>query len=105
MRLPEPTLPGFPPVLQKAIPLQVGEPRADHPTLWSTALVVSSSRDPLLPVLVSLHYRSLQPPLDQMQHVPLHHSASHGLEQFAVGDGVKVFGQVGVYYLGVAGLE
>ena len=50
VRVPEPTLPGFPPVLQKAIPIQVGEQRADDPTLWSTALVVSSSRDPLLPV-------------------------------------------------------
>src|SRR5260370_11225553 len=116
---------GDPPVLQKAIHIDVGKQWADHPTgpeaqtLWcpypltrSAVLFASGQWSPTgvllascpMPpsLLIPLLCRNLQPHLDQMQHVPIDDSPSHTLQQLGVRNVVKAFGQIRVDYLGVA---
>src|SRR5260370_102795 len=93
---------GDPPVLQKAIHIDVGKQWADHPTLRSPTGVLLASCPMPPSLLIPLLCRNLQPHLDQMQHVPIDDSPSHTLQQFGVRNVVKVFGQIRVDYLGVA---
>jgi site-specific DNA recombinase len=52
--------------------------------------------------LISLLDGRLQPHLEEVKHVPVHHAAGDTLQQLLVRDGVEVFRQVGVDHLGVS---
>src|SRR5271166_5613619 len=54
------------------------------------------------PVAVPLLDRSLQPHLDQMQHMPVDDAPGHRFEEVRMRDRVEIFRQVGVNHVGVA---
>src|SRR5215813_11216143 len=70
---------GVPPTLQQTVHVQVGEHRAGHPSLRCSTVAAFPSRQPTLPVLVSLLDRGLQPHFDQTQHIPIDDATSHTL--------------------------
>jgi len=73
-----------------------------NPTLRSAAGAVLPARHAPLPLLVPLFDRGFEPHLNQMQHRPIDNPPSHALKQCAVWNGIEVFGQIRVNYIGVA---
>src|SRR4051812_14890592 len=67
----------------------------------SDAYVLPARHAPV-PVLVPLFNRGFQPHLDQMQHLPIDNPPSYTPKQCAVRNGIEVFGQICVNYIGVA---
>src|SRR5579875_3367229 len=96
---------GDSPVLQEPIHVEVGEQGAGNPALRSSTAALSTSRHSPIPFLIPLLDRSFQPPLDQTQHVPIDDSLRHRMHQWAVGNGIEVFGQIRVDHIGVAFAE
>jgi hypothetical protein len=64
--------------------LTIGQQRADHSSLWSAAIVVLASAQPLLPLLVPFLDRHLQPHLQQMQQVLIDDFPRHTLHQLGM---------------------
>src|SRR5215470_7946812 len=93
---------GVPPTLQQTVHVQVGEHRAGNASLRCPAAAILPSRQPTLPVLISLLDWGLQPHLDQTQHIPIDDPTSHTLQKLTMWNGVKVLGQISVDYIGVA---
>src|SRR5271165_7213553 len=90
------------PMLQEAVHVDVGEQGARDPALRRAALAGLAAAHAPRPVAVPPLDRSLQPHLDQMQHMPVDDAPGHRFEEVRMRDRVEIFRQIGVYHVGVA---
>ena len=67
------------------------------------AIGFSAAYGLLHPVVVFAYDRDFEPLLDEVQNAPIHNVLGHHVHQLGVRDAVKVFRQVGIDDLGVAG--
>lgn len=82
--------------------VDVGEQGADDAALRRPPRTALSTRHAPPAPLISLLDGRLQPHLEEMQHVPVHHAAGDTLQQLLVRNGVEIFRQVGVDHIRVA---
>src|SRR6185312_2250832 len=72
------------PVLQKAVHVDVGQRRAENPTLWGATSAVPATCQAPFSVTICLLDRCFEPQFDQVQHMPVDDAPSNRLNQFLV---------------------
>jgi len=99
-------VPQFLPPEHEPAQVQITQQWADRRTLWSTPTFIPVSRAPtLVSSLIRFFDRSFHPHLDQMEHVPVHDSASYRLHKLGMRKSVKVGAEIRIYDFSMASVD